>query len=89
MSFLKTLDDGQVVRAEIIKKFNDVDTQNHKNIKMLLKLGGGGVEELNSYVELNNIISSMIDGKEANLDCPFIYKGILSHQGPLSPWAKL
>ena len=83
-TFLKTLDDGQVVRAEVIKKINDFDAQNHKNIKMLLKYGDGDAEELISYVELNDIISQMVDDEEANPDRPFIYKGIILHQGPLN-----
>ena len=33
LTFLKTLDDGQVIRAEVIKKINDFDAQNHKNIQ--------------------------------------------------------
>ena len=85
LSFLKTLKDGQVVRAEVIKKLNDMDAQNHQSVKFILKLGDGEVEELISYAELNDIISDMIDDQEKNPDCPFIYKGIIGHQGPLHP----
>ena len=66
------------------KKINNFNAQNHKKIKMLLSLGNGEVEELISYVELNDIVSKMIDDEEANPNCPFISKGIISHEGPLS-----
>ena len=83
LSFLKELDDGQKVRAEVINKLNDMDSTNHQNIKFILKLGDGEVEELISYVELSDAISELIDDEEANPDCPFIYKGIVGHKGPL------
>ena len=85
LSFLRTLDDGQVVRAQIAKKINDFDALNHQNLKMLVKLGDGNIEELIDFVELCDIIVDIIDDKEANLDRHFIYKGIIEHQGPLKP----
>ena len=51
---------------------------------MLIKLGNDDIEELISYVELNDIISDMIDDEENNPDCPFIYKGIIGHEGPFT-----
>ena len=85
LSFLRTLDDGQVVRAQIVKKINDFDALNHQNLKMLVKLGDGDIEEIIDYVELCDIIGDMIDDEEANPDRPFIYRGITEHQGPIKP----
>ena len=67
-----------------MKKINDWDAKNHKNIKFLLKLGDGEIEELIAYTELNDIISDMVDAEEADPDKPYIYKGIIGHDGPLT-----
>ena len=84
LSFLRTLDDGQVVRAEVAQKINDFDAENHHNLKFILKLGDGEIDELISFVELNDIISDVIDDEEANPAHPFLYKGITEHAGPFS-----
>ena len=84
LTFLCELDDGQVVRAKVIKKIHDIDAENHKNIKMLIKLGDEDVEELISYIELNDIITKMIDNGEENPNQSYTYKGIVEHVGPLN-----
>jgi len=84
LSFLQTLDDGQVVRAEVAQKLNDFDAKNHRELKFILKLGDGKIDELISYVELNDIISDMIDDEKVNPDNPFLYKGITEHAGPFT-----
>ena len=58
--------------------------KNHRELKFILKLGGGKIDKLISYVELNDIISDMIDDKKANSDHPFLCKGITEHAGPFS-----
>ena len=55
-----------MVRSKVVRKINDFDAKNHKNLKFLLHLGAGDVEELISCVELNGMISDMIDDEEAN-----------------------
>ena len=67
------LDDGQKVRAQVIKRINDWDSKNHQSIKLLLKLGNGQIEELISYTDLNDAITSMIDDEVANPDRPFLF----------------
>ena len=37
-----------------------------------------------SYVEVNDIITAQIDDEMANPDRPWVYKGILSHTGPMT-----
>ena len=46
LTFLRELPDGQKVRAKVIRKIEDLDAQNHTNIKFLLDLGDGGAEEI-------------------------------------------
>ena len=45
-TFFVDMEDGQRLRAEIIQKINDQDAQNHKNIKLLCKVGDEGAENL-------------------------------------------
>jgi hypothetical protein len=83
-SFLKQMDNGDVLRAEVVRKINDVDAGNHKNLKMLLKLGDGEVEDIMSYVEINDLITEQMEQELSNPDHQWTFKGILGHQGPLS-----
>ena len=46
LTFLKDTNDGQRVRAEVIKKINDIDTQNHSNIKFIIQYGDPNYEEI-------------------------------------------
>lgn len=45
-----------------LRKSIGFDAQNHQDLKFLHKLRDDIIEELISYVELNDIISDMIDG---------------------------
>ena len=51
-SFLVDLEDGQRVKAQVIRKLNNWDSQNHQNIKFLLKIGDNDIEEIMSYIEV-------------------------------------
>ena len=88
LTFLHETDDGQKVRAEVIRKINDLDAQNHKNITFLLKLGNGDADQLMSYVELCDKIEAMRQDdleKEERGESFFFFKEIIAHQVPLSP----
>ena len=45
-TFFVDMEDVQRLCAEIIQKINDQDAQNHKNIKLLCKVGDEGAENL-------------------------------------------
>ena len=64
-TFLKDIENGQMIRAEVVKKINDLDAQNHQNIKFLLKLGDGDAEEIILYMELNDKIVEMVDDEKS------------------------
>ena len=83
-TFLKDINDGEKVSAEVVRKINDLDSQNHENIKFLLKYGDGDAEEVMAYQELCDYVTAVIEDDMANPDRPFIYKGILDHEGPLT-----
>ena len=68
MTFLRKLDDGQVVRAEVIKKLDIFEAQNHNKPQFLLKLGAGGAEEVMDYTALCDKTEEMVADEEANPD---------------------
>ena len=51
-TLLIDMEDGQRLCAEIIQKINDQDAQNHKNIKLLCKVGDEGAEHILTYQEI-------------------------------------
>ena len=85
MTYLKEKENGEKVRARVVKKINDDDAANHHNIKFLLELGDGETEEIISYVELSDIIEQQIENDMNNPDHVWFFKQILDHQGPLKP----
>ena len=83
-SFLLDREDGQRLRAEIVKKINDQDAENHKNIKLLCKVGDEGAEEILSYQEICDLIDQQ-DAEEMAPGRLWTFKKILDHIGPLKP----
>ena len=57
MTFLHDVDDDQRLRAQVVCQVIDHDAQNHQNLKFLLSLGDGDIEELIGYNELCDIIT--------------------------------
>ena len=83
-TFLYPKEDGQRLRAEIVRKINDQDAQNHQNIKLLCKVGDEGAEEIMTYQELCDLIDEQ-DAEEANPNKLWTFKKVLGHIGPLKP----
>ena len=91
LTFLRTLEDGQKVRAEVVRKINDMNAQNHKDIMMLLKLGDDDAEELMSYTELCDKLDSMMREdaeREENGEAFYFFQDIIAHDGPLTSGSK-
>ncbi|MEL7079570.1 MAG: reverse transcriptase domain-containing protein, partial [Cyanobacteria bacterium J06582_2] len=84
-SFVRELDDGQKVRATVVRKILDKEAEDHQNIKFLLEIGEGGFDEIIGYGELSQIFSDLHDAEAAAEDRAWVYKAILDHQGPLRP----
>ena len=61
----------------------DCDAENHQQIKFLLSLGNGQLEELMSYNELSDLVTEMMQAKELGHYDFITYAGILDHQCPL------
>ena len=83
LTFLHDVENGQRVRAKIIKKIMDRDADNHERIKMLLSYDDGRVEELMSYNELCDIVAEQHDKELAGDADVFTFREITDHQGPL------
>ena len=55
MTILRPVDD-ELVRAKVVSKVMDRDAENHQQIKFLLALGDGKLEEIISYNELIDLV---------------------------------
>ena len=56
VTFLRDEEDGTKLRAKVTRKIMDRDAENHQNIKFLIEIGSGELEEIITYTELCDII---------------------------------
>ena len=82
MTVLCTVDE-EVIWAKVVCKIMDRDDENHSQIKFLLSLGDGQLEEIISYNELSDLVNESMSTKESGIHDFMTYSGILDHQGPL------
>ena len=82
-TFLLDMNDGQRLRAEIVRKIDNQDAKNHTKIKLLCKVGAEGAEEIMSYQEVCDLIEEQ-DKEEMGENKLWTFKKILSHSGPLT-----
>ena len=82
-TFLVAQNDGTRVRAQVIEKINDLDAQNHQNIKLLCKLAYDKTQIIMDYQTICDLIEEQdqeeLEGKH------WTFKKILSHVGPIKP----
>ena len=79
-TFLYDIQDGQKLRAQIIKKIEDEDAKNHQNIKFLCKIGDDYAEEILTY---NEICQLCEEQDQQDVDNQFFtFQEILDHAGP-------
>ena len=76
-------DGGEFIRAKVVRKIMDHDAENHDQIKFLLALGDGQLEELISNNELSDLVTELMATKESGQQDVASYSEILDHQGPL------
>ena len=82
MTVLKKVDDD-IVRAKVVQQIIDCDANNHQQIKFLLSLGDGALEEIISYNELSDLVNESMQARESGEHDFTTYSRILDHQGPL------
>jgi hypothetical protein len=60
-TFVRTMDDGRNVRAKILCKIQDLDTENHADIKFLVELDDGEFDETIPYNILSNLVEELVE----------------------------
>ena len=83
LTFLKA-QDGQKIRAKVVRQINDEDAADHQKIKFLIEKGSGNQDEIMAYAELSALIEAQREEEILNPDRPWIYKDIIGHEGPLT-----
>ena len=64
MTVLRQVDDN-FVKAKVVRKIVDRDSENHQQIKFLLALGDGQLEEIITYNELSDLVEESKAVKES------------------------
>ena len=82
-TFLKQVD-NLCAHAEVIKKIQDDDADNHQKIKFLVQVGDD-CEKIMGYTKLCNIIEEQNQQELEDPDHTWICKEVTDHQGPLWP----
>ena len=67
----------------MVQQIIDRDANNHQQIKFLLSLGNGALEEIVSYNELSDLVNESMEARKSGKHDFIPYSGILDHQGPL------
>ena len=75
--------DDNLVHAKVVRKIMDWDAKNHSQIKFLLALGDGQLEEIISYNELSDLVTESLAANDTGQQDFASYSAILDHQGPL------
>ena len=73
---------GEKLRAEVARKLNDWDSDNHQNIKFLLRISNFCIKEVMNYVKVCNRIEAMLEAEKT--DDTSILKKVLDHKGLLN-----
>ena len=84
LTFLRETDDGQTLRAQIVRKILDNDAANHERIKFLVTLGDGEFDEIITYNELSSIIDDQHSKEINDPDAAWSFLEIKGHTGPLN-----
>ena len=80
---MRTLDDGNSYRATVLRKIQDLEAENHANIKFLVELGDGKFDEIIAYGTLCECIEDLEDDDISPEEKVWTFKDIIGHQGPL------
>jgi hypothetical protein len=84
-TFIREMEDGQKLRAEIKKELLLRDTENQCDIqKFLVTIGDGVIDELIGYNELSDLVERQM-GEQIQADPETLhpYTRIVGHEGPL------
>jgi hypothetical protein len=82
-TFLYTTQNGEQVKAQVIKKINDLDAAEHINIKFLIDVADGAYEDIIGYVTLCDLIEEQESQPADSPDTMYTFDSIIGHEGPL------
>ena len=82
LTFLKPTEDGQTLRAKVVRKIRDQDSYNHHNIQFLVEVGDN-MDELIAYNELSDLIERQHEDEAQGKTNIWVLKEVIDHQGPL------
>ena len=82
MTILREVDD-KLTHAKVVWQIIDRDAENHQQIKFLLALRNGQLEEIISYNELSDLVTKIKASIDMGQSDVATYSGIIGHQGPL------
>lgn len=80
MSFLKKQEDGVIIRAKVERQIRDHEAENHQNLKFVLSLGDGQLDELITYNELADLIDRQEEQHESGDLLHYAFKEVLDHR---------
>jgi hypothetical protein len=82
---LREMEDGQRMRARVSRKSQDVDANNHQQIKFLIEVGEGAFDEILAYNELSDLIEKRnLEEAEDHGSAGWAFKQITGHMGPIA-----
>ena len=84
LTFFHETEDGNRIRAQVTRKVMDRDAENHQNIKFLVSIGNGELEELIAYNELSDIIERQHQAEADGEIDTWILRDVVAHEGPLN-----
>jgi hypothetical protein len=82
-TFVRTLDDGKPYHTTIVRKIQDLDAENHANIKFLVELGVRAFDEIMAYGTLCECIEDLEDDDLTTEQKVWTFADVIGHQGPL------
>jgi hypothetical protein len=83
-TYLREMEDGQRMRARVSRKIQDVDANNHQQIKFLIEVGEGAFDEILAYNELSDLIEKRNLEEAEDGSAGWAFKQITGHMGPIA-----
>ena len=85
LTFIRELEDGQKVRAKIVRKIITREDQAHKKLAFQIELGDSGYDEIMGYHELCEIVEAYNNAEQLeDMERAWIFKAIVGHEGPMN-----
>ena len=84
LMFLHETEDGDKIRAQIVRKIMDKEDLEHQNIKFLVSVGDDAFKEILAYNEISDFVQQQHEAEASGELNTWTFTEILDHQGLLS-----